>query len=101
MSDSLRPKPTNIAVMLGVALPVLAMIGSIIMAYADMATDRATRALLDGQHEAALVKLRTDVDAMRGDKETARELSAMREQMAKQGTMLEALRDEVRRLRRQ
>lgn len=100
MNESLRPRPQNIAVMLGVALPVLSIVGSIIMAYADMATDRETRKLLDMQHESAIDKLRADVDALRVDRETAEQLAAMREQLAKQGAMLEALRDEVRRLRR-
>jgi hypothetical protein len=99
VSDSLRPRPQNIAAMLGVALPVLAMIGSIIMAYADMATDRATRALLDGQHEAAITRLREDVDKVLTDKETARELSALRAQVASLTATVEALRDDVKRRR--
>lgn len=85
--------------MLGVALPVLAMVGSIIMAYADMATDRATRALLDGQHESAITKLRDDVNALQNDKETARELSALRAQVASLTATVEALRDDMKRRR--
>lgn len=99
MTDSLRPKPLNIAAMLGVAIPLLAMVGSIVMAYADMASDRATRALLDGQHEASLKSLRDDVTALQNDKETARELNALRVQVASLTATVEALREDMKRRR--
>jgi hypothetical protein len=100
VNDSLRPRASNIGVMLGIALPVLTFSGGLIKAYSDMSVDRATRAYVDTQHDNALAKLSGDVESIKADNALASEMSKMREQQARMQETIENLREDVRDLKR-
>jgi hypothetical protein len=64
VSESLRPRVSNIAAVLGVAVPMLSLGGAVLKAYSDMAVDRATRAYMDEQHTNAIIELRSELKAL-------------------------------------